>query len=344
MTWLSKAIVTVMFMALILGADGTKHHMDNWDSFEEIDTNDIYQWLCQNNLFASYVSFCRTTTPPSSTTQSTTRSTTVETSESSSTTTTFELETTTPSTTDSTSVPSSLERAHWCHLLNGTYLPLGYTFMYTACALCQCTQTRAVVCTTLRCMNTFCIDNSTPSPKPGQCCAQCAYEATSTSCEHNGITFPHGTIIKSRGSTLRCWCQLGTIECRRSITSVFAGLDLWGDGTAIYVMMIIVFVLLSIGTLLCCTCTVFYYYYYQRNQHLVQQVYDQYWNNAGWQPMDEEGYVADGNADEKQAEAEQNQYDYEYPTGNSEEYIPPPYALYNAAYAAEENAKDQKNM
>ncbi|CAF3499569.1 unnamed protein product [Rotaria sp. Silwood1] len=340
MIWLSKAIFIVVFAALILDVAGRRHHhTHNEGSYEEIDTNDVYEWLCRNNPLAAYINFCQTTTTP----HSTIASTTDDTSTSSSSTTTFELETTTPSTEETTSSPTSLERAHWCHLLNGTYLPLGHTFMYTACALCQCTSTRAVLCTTLRCMNTYCIDNSVPSARPGQCCAQCSYEENSTSCEYNGITFPHGTIVKSTKNSARCWCQLGTIECRRSAVSIFAALDLWGSGTAIYVIIVFVLIVLLVGTLLCCTCTAFYYYYYQRNQHLVQQVYDQYWNNAGWQPMSEEGYV-DGNVDEKQVEAEQIQHDNDYPTGNSEEYIPPPYALYNGSYVADENAKDQKHI
>jgi hypothetical protein len=41
-------------------------------------------------------------------------------------------------------------------------------------------------------MPTYCIDGSTPSPKPGQCCPQCAYENTSTPCLVNGINFPQG--------------------------------------------------------------------------------------------------------------------------------------------------------
>jgi len=44
----------------------------------------------------------------------------------------------------------------------------------------------------------------------------------------------------------------------------------------------------------------------------------------------------------KKAEAEQNQYEYTYPTGNSEQYIPPPYALYNGSYINEHTEQEQK--
>jgi hypothetical protein len=64
--------------------------------------------------------------------------------------------------------------------------------------------------------------------------------------------------------------------------------------------------------------------------------------NAGWQPMSEDGQVIEGTPEEKQAEAEQGQYEYEYPASNSEEYIPPPYALYNGSFVNEQSEKDQK--
>jgi len=44
----------------------------------------------------------------------------------------------------------------------------------------------------------------------------------------------------------------------------------------------------------------------------------------------------------KKAEADQSQFVNEYPVGNSEEYIPPPYALYNGHYPTEQQANDQK--
>lgn len=152
--------------------------------------------------------------------------------------------------------------------------------------------------------------------------------------------FITGTIIKTIGDTLQCWCQLGSVECRQSKASIFSGLDLWGSGTAVYVV-VIVFVLLVVGTLLCCGCTAFYYYYYKNNQQSVQDAYEQYWNTAGWQPMNEEGHVVDANAEEKQEEAEQSQYQFEYPTGNSEAYVPPPYAIYNGSFVTENSAKQQ---
>lgn len=152
-----------------------------------------------------------------------------------------------------------------------------------------------------------------------------------------------GTVLKSTSDGLRCWCQLGTVECRKSMSSAMSGLDLWGSGTAIYVIVIVLCVLLIIGTLLCGGCTLIYYYYYRNNQQTLQETYCDYWNNAGWQPMGEEEQVVDGDA-AKKAEAEQTQYVQEHPTGQSEEYIPPPYALYNGAYVNEQTVKDQKHV
>ena len=89
--------------------------------------------------------------------------------------------------------PSSLERAHWCRLDNGTFLPLNHTYMRAACSMCQCTNTRAIRCRVLQCLPTYCIDNSMPSRKEGQCCAQCAYEKVSDACVYNNVAFPHGS-------------------------------------------------------------------------------------------------------------------------------------------------------
>jgi hypothetical protein len=107
--------------------------------------------------------------------------------------------TTTPATTSagpnlggSSSSLSPLESAHWCHLTNGTYLSLGYLFMYTPCTICQCTSTRDVRCAKLACMNTYCVDDSAPAVRDGQCCPQCAYEASANKCYANGVGFPHG--------------------------------------------------------------------------------------------------------------------------------------------------------
>jgi len=281
-----------------------------------------------------------TATTTTTTTGITTTEGVVFTSESTTTPDPFEFETTTPTESDSSTTPTatSLERAHWCRFNNGSYLTLGQTFMYTECALCQCTQSRIIRCITLQCMPTYCIDNSVPSHRAGQCCSQCAYEGPPTSCVQNGITFPHGTVLKVTGDKLQCWCQFGSIECRKSSASVFSSWDLWGEGTAVYIVVIVVCVLLLLGTLLCCGCSIIYYYYYKRNQASIQQAYEEYCNSAGWQPMTEEENF-DASAQEKQAEAEQNQYEYEYPTGNSKEYVPPPYALYNGPYEPEKDER-----
>lgn len=151
-----------------------------------------------------------------------------------------------------------------------------------------------------------------------------------------------GTVLKQTSSNIQCWCELGNVECRKAAASVLSGLDVWGEGTAVYVIVIIICALLLIGTLTCSAGACFFYHYYKRNQQSTQQAYDHYYNTAGWQPMGEDGVVIDQSAEEKKAEAVQAQYEGEYPTGGSEEYIPPPYALYNGTYLNEQPGKDQK--
>jgi hypothetical protein len=244
--------------------------------------------------------------------------------------------TTTASPSSNSSDPTALERAHWCRFGNGTYAPLGYTYLNTQCSMCQCTSSRAIRCQALECMPTYCIDNTMPIRKSGQCCTQCGYDAPANSCVYNGIPFPHGTVLKSVENQMQCWCQLGNIECRQYIGSIFQGIDFWSDGKAVYIIVIILCVVLIFGLLLCCGCTLYFYYYYQRNQHTFQQAYDQYLNTAGWQPMnEEEQYVTDPSAEEKRLEAEKNQ------SASPSELIPPPYAVYNNSYVPEE---EQKHM
>jgi len=338
MTGLRTTIVAAMLMALIIGINSESKVVKKRATFEIMTIDQFLQSLCTNSFFSQYWYGCpsnSTTTVATSTQSSATAagSTTDIIIGGQSTTTSFVLPTTT-----TTPSASALQRAHWCGFSNGSYIPLGYTFMYTTCAMCQCTQSHAIRCTNLQCVAAYCIDGSTPSAKPGQCCQQCAYEQTSTPCVYGGVTFPHGTVIQITGDSVECWCQLGTIECRKGSASAVGALDIWGPGTAVYFIVLIVCVILIIGTLLCCAGAVFfYYYYYQRNQ----QTIDPYWNNAGWQPMNEEEQVGDATAEEKQAEAEQSQF-AEYPTETSPEYIPPPYALYNGAYASEQQTKDQK--
>lgn len=101
---------------------------------------------------------------------------------------------TSTSATNSTSEDlTSLQRAHWCRLSNGTHLPLGHLFLHTTCALCQCTKARIIRCQPLQCMPTYCLDNKMPVRKTGQCCTQCEHDvATNSTCLYNGINFPHG--------------------------------------------------------------------------------------------------------------------------------------------------------
>jgi len=94
-----------------------------------------------------------------------------------------------------------------------------------------------------------------------------------------------------------------------------------------------------LGTLLCCGFGLLYYYYYHNQQQSIEHAYEQYYNNAGWQPMSEEGQVDEAAA--KEREAEQGQFEHQYPTGHSAEFIPPPYAVYNGPYGA---GKDERQV
>jgi len=110
---------------------------------------------------------------------------------------------------------------------------------------------------------------------------------------------------------MQCWCQNGNIECRQYFGTIFDSMDMWGDGTAAYVIAIVVIVVILFGTLLCCSCTLFFYYYYKRNQAAFQQAYDQYLGTPGWQPMGDEEAPVDDSAENKPMEAEQGQFDSE---------------------------------
>jgi len=327
MARLLTTMIVVVFMVLILGVSVDGKKVSKRDIIITTDWNQFVNWLCESEFSSSWSYLCNSLTSTTTTTTQSSSST-AEPSETS-------ASTAGNNNNAGTSSATTLQRAHWCQFKNGTYISLGYTFMNSPCALCQCLQSRAIVCTTLQCMPTYCIDGSTPSPKPGQCCPQCAYENTSTPCLVNGISFPQGTVLRRTSDNIQCWCQLGGVECRKATTSLFSD-------TAVYIIVIVLSVLLLFGTLICCATTFFFYYYYQRQQQAAQQDIAQYYMNAGWQPMSEDGQVIEGTPEEKQAEAEQGQYEYEYPASNSEEYIPPPYALYNGSFVNEQSEKDQK--
>ena len=141
--------------------------------------------------------------------------------------------------------------------------------------------------------------------------------------------------MKSVESKMQCWCQLGNIECRSYMGSLFDGLDLMSDSAALYIVAIVILIVITFGLLMCCGCTVLFYHYYQRYQGTFQQTYDQYLNSAGWQPMDEEEqYDVDSSAADKQMEAEKGPY-----TSDHNEMIPPPYSVFDKAAAP---AQDQQ--
>ena len=326
--------IAVVFVALICAANANLSGTD-LGGIRVMTWSEFIDWVCKTSSttsIANWAALCNSRTSTTTAVMETTDSTS--------------------SSTTSPFVPTSA-RDRWCKFDNGTYTALGYTFMRTECRLCRCTESRAFACVDLQCMPTHCVDGSTPMPKSGQCCPQCSYETKSTPCVVNGITFPHGTfdfprnfpseiffllgtILRQTSDNLQCWCQLGNVECRKSAAgAVFAGLDYWGSGTAVYVVVIIICVVLILGTLFCCSGTLLFYYYYKRRQQTGEQNYAEYYNNAGWQPMSEDGQTADA----KQTEATQN----EYPTGQSADFVPPPYAIYNGSYA-EQAVTDGKQI
>ncbi len=197
MARLTMVITVAMFMALIVsvGGDGGGRWRD--EGFQIVDLNVILQSVCRLNLNPTWANLCNSfssTTSTSTTTISSTTTTEEQEPSSAASSTTTESETSTSTTNADTSTPSAstLERAHWCRFMNGSYLALGHTFMHTDCALCQCLLSRAIRCTNLQCMPTYCIDGSTPRARAGQCCSQCSYENSSAACVINGVSFPHG--------------------------------------------------------------------------------------------------------------------------------------------------------
>jgi len=287
MTKLSTAIIVAIFIVVLLGVNGEEKARNKRQTVTVVSGSNVLDWLCQNNLWASYfTSWCNTitttTTPKPLTTKGTGGSTT----------------------SASTSSPTPLQNAHWCQLGNGTYLTNGQTYLQMACLLCQCKQTRDIVCKTLPCMPTYCIDGTNATIKAGNCCPTCSYETQAVSCNVGGTTFPHGTLITNGANNSQCWCQQGSIECRRALAVTTTTTTTWeyfGSGTAVYIIVIVICLVLVLGSILCCGCALLYYYYYQNQQQSIQQAYEQYYNNAGWQPMGEEGQFGDAAAEEKKS-------------------------------------------
>jgi hypothetical protein len=193
MARLLAGVIVAVFMALVIGVGGEEQDREKRDviQIQVMTLSQFIQTYCQSNILPTYVSICNFYASASTTT-STSASNMTTIYQSSSSDSTDGGTTTTVATSSTTQSASALQRAHWCSFSNGTYIALGYTFMYTTCTLCQCTQSHAIVCTNLQCVPDYCIDNSAPSLRQGQCCSQCAYEPNATACIVNGIAFPHG--------------------------------------------------------------------------------------------------------------------------------------------------------
>ena len=194
MVKLPTAIIVAIFIVVLLGVNGEAKARNKRETVEIVGGSDLLGWLCQNSQWASYLgSWCNTVTttttptPVTSTAQSTAPSAGGSTSS---------IGGSTSTASTSSSSPSPLQNAFWCQLTNGTYLTNGQTYLQSQspCSMCQCTQSRAVVCKTLACMPTYCIDGSTPTVKSGNCCPTCAYETQALSCSVSGTIFPHGRL------------------------------------------------------------------------------------------------------------------------------------------------------
>jgi hypothetical protein len=114
------------------------------------------------------------------------------------------------------------------------------------------------------------------------------------------------------------------------MTSIFDSMDVFASGSAVYIIMIVLIVVLIFGFLLCCGCTIGCYYYFRQHQTAFQQAYDEYMNQPGWEPIEET--EVDAAAQEKQVEAEKSPF--ETPVV---ETVPPPYAVYDSSYATEQH-------
>ena len=165
MAGLRAAMMIAVLMALVLVVGGHKHRHARDRHGHDEDHEGPQPCTDDPELFGVL--------PPCSTTSTTTTTTTTEES------------TTTQSLT-------ALQRAHWCRFPNGTYLPLHYTYLSSACAMCQCSQGRNIRCSALQCMPTYCVDNSMPGRQSGQCCTTCSYERNANGCVYNNFTYPHG--------------------------------------------------------------------------------------------------------------------------------------------------------
>lgn len=99
-----------------------------------------------------------------------------------------------PTSSSSSPTPAATGKPNWCRFSNGTTVALGFTFIYNNCSVCECTSLKSFRCKPFDCLPTYCADNSLPSRRPGQCCAQCKSDTSSDACLHNGLNYPHGQL------------------------------------------------------------------------------------------------------------------------------------------------------
>ena len=183
MTELRAAIIIALITALIISVGGEQdHRVHARHAHGGHHHNPDHPRPCTNDPTNTFLPLCQTSTAETSTeaeapnsSEEIAASTSTDTSD-----------------TTTTSDPTPLEHAHWCRFSNGTYLPYGHTFMNNVCTMCKCLTSRAIRCEPLQCLPTYCVDNSMPYRKDGQCCAQCSYEVARNSCFYDGFTYPHG--------------------------------------------------------------------------------------------------------------------------------------------------------
>lgn len=182
---------------------------------------------------------------------------------------------------------TALETSLWCQMKNGTFLPLGYAFVHQQCSVCQCLQSRLIQCKSMQCMQTYCIDDSLATREPAQCCATCSYETNPKSCPYKNILVPHGVLIQQTSANMYCWCQSGTIECRKFPTTTVTN-SFWGANSTLYIIIIVICVVLLVGAVVCISSCIVFNAIFKKRKEESQAIQEQYINNIGWQPVQEE--------------------------------------------------------
>ena len=122
-----------------------------------------------------------------------------------------------------------------------------------------------------------------------------------------------GTAIKRTAENVYCWCQSGSIECRKFYQNTSGSSSLRSD-PLIFTIIIVVAALIFVGLVSCAVCG---YCFYVSSKNKIQEketIQAQHENHVGWQEVDEKNLT----------EQQQQHYDIEK--------IPSPYIIQNGPY------------